>query len=97
MYSVKKLNSTSYEVTNLKEDPKTYNVTKSNKGYYSCDCMGFYRQKNKTEHKHCLMVKALEEMQDFDWVLLDSEWRVVNSHSEILDQLESFMDEVSKG
>jgi hypothetical protein len=59
--------------------------------------MGFSRQKDKTQHKHCLMVKALEDMQDFNWIMLDSDWRVVNSHSEILDQLESFMDEIVKG
>jgi hypothetical protein len=59
--------------------------------------MGFSRQKDKTQHKHCLMVKALEDMQDFNWIMLDSDWRVVNSHSEILEQLESFMDEIVKG
>lgn len=97
MYSVKKLSNTNYQVTNLHDDPKMYTVTKSNKGYYSCDCMGFSRQKDKTQHKHCLMVKALEDMEDFNWIMLDSDWKVVNSHSEILDQLESFMDEIVKG
>lgn len=97
MYSVKKLSNSNYQVTNLNDDPKMYTVTKSSKGHYSCDCMGFSRQKDKTQHKHCLMVKALEDMQDFNWIMLDSDWRVVNSHSEILEQLESFMDEIVKG
>jgi hypothetical protein len=97
VYSVKKLSNTNYQVTNLNDDPKMYTVVKSSKGHYSCDCMGFSRQKDKTQHKHCLMVKALEDMQDFNWIMLDSDWRVVNSHSEILDQLESFMDEIVKG
>jgi hypothetical protein len=99
MYAVKKLSNKSFAVTNLEDEPKTYNVTKSTKGYYSCDCMGYARQKDKTQHKHCLMVKALEELEDFDSMVLDEDWKVVSAYSmkEALDQLESFMDEVIKG
>lgn len=99
MYAVKKLTDRSFEVTNLEDHPKTYNVTKSLKGYYSCDCMGYSRQKDKTQHKHCLMVQALEELEEFDSMLLDENWKVIEAHSmsEALYQLESFMDELVKG
>ena len=99
MYAVKKLTPRSFEVTNLEDHPKTYNVTKSVKGYYACDCMGYSRQKDKTQHKHCLMVKALEELEEFDSMLLDDDWKVVQAHSmkDALDQLEAFMSEVVKG
>ena len=53
MYAIKKLNTQDFQVTNLEDHPKTYNVLKSKAGYYSCDCMGYARQKDKTKHKHC--------------------------------------------
>jgi hypothetical protein len=28
---------------------------------YSCDCPGFWRQKDKSEHKHCKIVKFWKE------------------------------------
>lgn len=99
MYAVKKLTGSSFEVTNLIDHPKSYTVSKNALGHYSCDCMGFARQKDKTQHKHCLMVKALEELQDFDSMLLDEDWRVVEAHSmnDAIEQLESFMQDVLEG
>ena len=99
MYAIKKLNTQDFQVTNLEDHPKTYNVLKSKAGYYSCDCMGYARQKDKRKHKHCLMVKALEELQEFDSIVIDESWKVVEAYSmeEALSQLESFMDEIVKG
>ncbi len=99
MYAVKKLSDVTFEVTNLEDHPKTYTVSKSTSGVYACDCMGFPRQKDKTQHKHCLMVKALEELQDFDSMVLDENWKVVEAHSmsEALEQMENFMQEIIKG
>jgi hypothetical protein len=96
MYAVKKITNSDFQVTNLQDDPITYNVTKNNRGHYSCDCRGFYVQKDKTQHKHCLMVKALEEMEDYDSFVIDKDWKVVDafSYKEMLDQFETFMDEV---
>lgn len=98
MYAVKKLSNSIFEVTNLEDEPKTYKVTKSRKGYYSCNCMGYHRQKDKTQHKHCLMVKALEEMEDYDSMLMDSDWKVLQVHSmnEAIEEMESFMTEIVK-
>ena len=36
-----------------------YTVTK--KRYFSCNCPGFYRQHDKTQHKHCLLIKFWQE------------------------------------
>jgi len=38
----------------------TYQVTKS-RNYYRCDCPGFYRQKDKKEHKHSKLVQFWQE------------------------------------
>ena len=45
------------------------------------------------------MVKALEELQEFDSIVIDESWKVVEAYSmeEALSQLESFMDEIVKG
>jgi hypothetical protein len=98
MYAVKKLTQFNFEVVNLKDDtPIVYQVSKSKKGHYSCNCMGYSRQKDKTQHKHCLMVKALEEMQHFDSILLDSDWKVLQAHSmnEALAEMETFISEIA--
>lgn len=98
MYAVKKLTPQEFEVTNLQDNPITYKVTKSTKGNYSCDCRGYYMQKDKTQHKHCLMAQALEDMEDYDSFVIDKDWKVVEAYSisEMLDQIETFMKEVVK-
>ena len=93
MYSVKKLDSALFSVTNM-ENYNTYTVTKNN-NKYTCDCMGFGRQHDKSQHKHCLMVKALEEMEDYDSFLLDDNNVVIDAHS-IIEELDYFVEEVMK-
>ena len=99
MYAVKKITDLSFQVTNLKNDPITYNVTKSQRGLYECDCRGFSVQKDKTQHKHCLMVQALEEMEDYDSFVIDKDWKVIDAYSykEMLDQFETFIEEIVEG
>ena len=95
MYAVKKLNKSNFEVVNILEEPKTYKVSKNTQGHYQCDCMGFARQKNKLEHKHCLMVQVLEDL-DYDSFVLDTdrEWKIVSAHTmqDAIDSIESFID-----
>lgn len=95
MYAVKKLSNSNFEVVNMKDDPKVYTVNKSTKGHYQCDCMGFARQKNKLEHKHCLMVQVLEDLE-YDSLVLDTdkEWKIVSAYTmqDALKEVESFID-----
>ena len=56
-----------YEIANFvdggKEPHSIYKV-KYSRGY-SCDCPGYWRQKDKTQHKHCLIVKFwVEHLED---------------------------------
>lgn len=96
MYAVKKLSNSEFEVTNMKDDPITYSINKNTRGNYSCDCRGFYNQKDKTQHKHCLMVQALEELEEFDSMVLDADWKVVEAYSidDAFSEIKSFFDEV---
>lgn len=59
-YTVREVKPDIYEVTNFidgrKEPHSVYNVRKTPRSY-TCDCPGFWRQRNKDEHKHCLIVK----------------------------------------
>lgn len=96
MYGVKKITATEFQVTNLKDDPITYNVTRNRNGHYSCDCRGYAVQKDKTQHKHCLMAKALVDMEDYDSFVIDENWKVIDAYSykEMLDQFETFIEEI---
>lgn len=47
-----------YEIASFKDSKEPYGVyTVLKRNYFSCDCIGFYRQKDKTQHKHCNIVE----------------------------------------
>ena len=54
--------------SDYKDADSQYTVTER-AGHYHCDCPGFYRQKNKDEHKHIQIIKfwreSLEEEQGY--------------------------------
>lgn len=58
MYTIRKVSTHKYEVTSFEKysEGECYEVTHRNNTTY-CDCIGFRRQKNKEEHKHCRIVK----------------------------------------
>lgn len=60
LYIVREVKPDIYEIANFvdgtKEPYSIYNVRRTTKSY-SCDCPGFWRQKNKPDHKHCRIVK----------------------------------------
>lgn len=42
-------------------------VTTNNKMQLSCNCLGYHRQKDKTQHKHCRLVKFyIENLEKLD-------------------------------
>lgn len=57
IYIVRKIKPNIYEIATF-VDGKFHSVytVKYSRGY-SCDCPGYWRQKDKTQHKHCLIVK----------------------------------------
>ena len=65
-YFVRESQPKTYEITvfedGRKEEKCTYIVKKPGR-YYSCNCPGYWRQKHKSEHKHCRIVKFwIEEL-----------------------------------
>jgi hypothetical protein len=52
MYVVREKIKGSYDITNFDDDVYTTYVVKNGK----CNCMGYSRQHNKKEHKHCKLV-----------------------------------------
>jgi len=65
-YTVREIKPGIYEIANFvdgnKEPHSVYKV-KYSRGYL-CDCPGYWRQKDKTQHKHCLIVKFWIEHLD---------------------------------
>jgi hypothetical protein len=66
-YVLKKTDKSNiFEVVKFSEKDNsfvTYKVTKGH-NYYRCDCPGFYRQKEKKEHKHSKLVQFWEDNLD---------------------------------
>lgn len=58
LYIVRQLNADTYEVTNFGDYsiPLSVYKVKITKHSISCSCPGFYRQKDKSEHKHTRIV-----------------------------------------
>lgn len=52
MYVIREHIKDNYQITSFEDEFYTSYVIKNGK----CSCMGFCRQKNKKEHKHCLLV-----------------------------------------
>ena len=64
LYLVKDTNTkNTWEISKFsdyKDADSVYKVTKKGKSYH-CDCPGYWRQKDKSEHKHSRIVKFWEE------------------------------------
>lgn len=56
--------------SDYKDADSLYQVSKRGNKYW-CNCPGFARQKNKEEHKHCLIVKHwVENLQETEGTAL---------------------------
>ena len=58
-YLLTPINKNKFQIATFEYDkePKgVYTITKRGNNYF-CDCMGYYRQKKKEEHKHCLVAR----------------------------------------
>ncbi len=63
LYVVRESTTNIYEIANFvdgEKEPHSVYKVKYSRGY-SCDCLGYWRQKDKTQHKHCLIVKFWKE------------------------------------
>lgn len=65
MYAVRKIKEGSYEIANFSNcsvEPKSvYTVSNSRQNNLECDCIGWYRQKDKLAHEHCIVVRKFME------------------------------------
>ncbi len=66
-YIPKVISKDKYEIASFKDSKEPYGVyIVLKRNNFSCDCMGFFRQKDKTQHKHCKVIKFWIEHLDYE-------------------------------